>query len=191
MTNKSSSQESGTNTTDKSASQSGNKTENAQTVSFADSNGTDGCIVHIHAVDHTRHECWVLKKQVNKMKRSWNDNKDHQEPKKKFKSNGYNSNKGGNQKSDAGDLHALMEQAKRIKESLEKALKQQETKSEKCKCEENHMTFSGDNAVAQNEKQKHKDENFLSKLDQHSYTDDDLETNLQELKDLEPSEISE
>ena len=151
-TNESSAQKSGTNTTDKSASQSSNKTANAKTVSFTNSNGTDGCIVHIHAVDHTTHECWVLKKQVNKMKQSWNNNKDQQEPKKKFKSNGYNSNKSGNQKSDTGDLHALMEQAERIKESLEKALKQQETKSEKCKHKENCVTFSGDDAVTQDEK---------------------------------------
>ena len=53
-----------------------------------------------------------------------------------------------------------------------------------------HDFFSGDDAVAQDEKQKQKDENFLSKLDQLSYTDDDLETYLQELKDLELGKIS-
>ena len=111
--------------------------------------------------------------------------------KKKSKSNNYNSNKGGNQKGNAGDLHALIEQAKRIKESLEKALKQQETKSRKRKCKENRVTFSEDDAVTQNEKEEHKDKDLLSELDQLSLTDDDLEADLQELEDLEPSKISE
>ena len=85
-----------------------------------------------------------------------------------------------------------MEQAERIKESLEKALKQQETKSGKCKCKENRVTFSGDDAVAQDEKEEHKDEDLLSELDQLSLTDNDLEDlNLQELEDLEPGKISE
>ena len=190
MTNKSSSQESGTNTTDKSASQSGNKTENAQTVSFADSNGTDGCIVHIHAVNCTTHEHRILQKQVNKMKRSWSDNHKWHKSKKKFKSNSHNTNKGRNQKENTGDLYALMEQAKRIRESLEKALKQQETKSRKCKCKKNHVTFSQDNVVAQGEKQTNQDEDLLSKLNQLSLTDDDLKANLQKFKDLEPSKIS-
>ena len=125
------------------------------------------------------------------MKRSWSDNKKQQEPKKKSKSNNYNSNKGGNQKGNAGDLHALMEQAEKIKESLEKALKQQETKSGKCKCQENCMTFSGDDAVAQDEKDKHKNEDLLTELNQLSLTDDDFTADLQELKDLESGEISE
>ena len=113
------------------------------------------------------------------MKRSWSDNKEQQEPKKKSKSNNYNSNKGGNQKGNAGDLRALMEHTKKIKESLEKALKQQETKSRKCKHEENCVTFSGDDAVTQDEKEEHKDEDLLSELNQLSLTDDDLEADLQ------------
>ena len=124
------------------------------------------------------------------MKRSWSDNHEWHKPKKKFKSNSHNTNKDGNQKENTGDLYALMEQAKRIKESLEKALKQQETKSRKHKCEENRVTFSGDDVVTQDEKQTNKEEDLLSKLDQLSLTDDDLEANLQKFEDLQPSEIS-
>ena len=112
---------------------------------------------HIYAVDHTTNECRVLKKQVERMKWSWSDNKDQQESKKRFKSNNSNNQKGRNQKRNAGDLHALIEKAKRIKESLEKALKQQETNCEKCKCEENHVTFSEDNAVIEEETQQNKE----------------------------------
>ena len=75
-TNKSFVQKSGTNTTDKRASQSSKKAANAKIISFANSDGTDGCMVHIHATNHTMHECCVLKKQVNKMKWSWSDNKE-------------------------------------------------------------------------------------------------------------------
>ena len=46
------------------------------------------------------------------------------------------------------------------------------------------MTFSGDDAVAQDEKEKHKDEDLLSELNQLSLTNDDLEADLQELEDL-------
>ena len=44
--------------------------------------------------------------------------------------------------------------------------------------------------VTQDEKDKHKDEDLLTELDQLSLTDDDFTADLQELKDLESSEIS-
>lgn len=109
---------------DEKASQSNNKSANAKIVSFANSKGTDGCMVHIHLMDHTTHECHVLKKHVNKIKWSWSDNNEQQEPKKRFKPNSYNNQKSRNQKGNTGDLHALMEQTEKIKESLEKVLKQ-------------------------------------------------------------------
>ena len=55
--NKSASYKSGTNTTDKKASQFSKKAANSKIVSFANSDGTDRCMVHIHATDHTTHEC--------------------------------------------------------------------------------------------------------------------------------------
>ena len=48
----------------------------------------------------------------------------------RLKSNNSINQKGGNQKGNAGNLHALTEKAERIKESLGKVLKQQETKVE-------------------------------------------------------------
>jgi hypothetical protein len=190
-TNKGTSHKSGTNTADEKANQSSNKTANAKIVSYANSNGADGCMVHIYAVDHTTHECRVLKKQVEKMKRSWSDNKEQNEPKKKFKSNNYNNQKSGNQKGNAGDLHALMEKAERIKESLEKALKQEETNCGKRKREENHVTFSKDDAIVEEETQEVNDDIYLSELDQLSLNDADLEADLNDLEELEPGEISE
>ena len=53
------------------------------------------------------------------------------------------------------------------------------------------MTFSGDDAVIEEEPQEHKDDNFLSELDQLSLNEDDIKANLQELKELEPGELSE
>ena len=68
LANKGISQKSSTNTKEQRAFQSGNKSANAKIVSYANSNGTDGCMIHINAVDHTTHECHILKKQVEKMK---------------------------------------------------------------------------------------------------------------------------
>jgi hypothetical protein len=68
MANKGTSPKNGTNTMDEKASQSNKKSANAKIVSFANSKGTDGCMVHIHLMDHTTHECHVLKKHVNKIK---------------------------------------------------------------------------------------------------------------------------
>ena len=92
----------------------------------------------------------------------------------RFKSNNSNNQKGGNQKGNAGDLHALTEKAERIKESLEKALKQQETNCKKRKREENHVTFSEDDAVVEEETQQNRDDNYLFELDQLSLNDADL-----------------
>ena len=57
LANKGTLQKSSTNTMEERAFQSGNKTTHAKIVSYANSNDTDGCIVYIHAVDHTTHEC--------------------------------------------------------------------------------------------------------------------------------------
>ena len=83
-----------------------------------------------------------------------------------------------------------MEKAKRIKESLEKALKQ-EKNCEKCQYKENHVTFSKDDAVIEEEMHEDKDDNYLFELNQISLNDADLEADLNNLEDLEPGEISE
>jgi phage-related protein len=84
-----------------------------------------------------------------------------------------------------------MEKAERIKESLEKALKQEETNCGKCKREENHVTFSKDDAIVEEETQEVNDDIYLSELDQLSLNDADLEADLNDLEELEPGEISE
>ena len=100
------------------------------------------------------------------MKRSWSDNNEQQEPKQRFKPNKYNNQKSRNQMENTGNLHALIEQTEKIKESLGKALKQQETNCGKRKSEENHVTFSEDNAIIKEKAQEDKNDNFLSELDQ-------------------------
>ena len=79
-----------------------------------------------------------------------------------------------------------MGQLERVKESLEKALKQQQRKLGKCKCEENCMQFAGDNNVAQIDEQDDPDDNFVCELDQLSLSDGDIN----DLEKLKPGELS-
>ena len=118
------------------------------------------------------------------MKWSWSDNNEQQEPKQRFNPNKYNNQKSGNQMENTGDLHTLMEQAEKIKESLEKALKQQETNCRNRKSKENHVTFSEDNAIVKEEAQEDKNNNFFSELDQLLLNEDDLKDYLWKLSDL-------
>jgi hypothetical protein len=101
--------------------------------------------------------------------------------------NNSNNHKGGRQNHNGGDLHTLMGQVERVKESLKKALKQQQTKMGKCKHEENHVQFAGDDDVTLIDKQDDPDDNFICKLDQLSLSDDDIN----DLEKLKPGELSE
>jgi uncharacterized protein YpuA (DUF1002 family) len=47
--------------------------------------------------------------------------------------NNHNNNKGGYQKKNNGDFHTLLDQVERVKDSLERAIQQQETTSGKRK----------------------------------------------------------
>jgi apolipoprotein N-acyltransferase len=66
-----------------------------------------------------------------------------------------------------------------------------ETKSGKRKREENHVIFSENDAVIDEETLEDNNNNFLSELNQLSLNEDDLKADLQELKDIKPGEISE
>ena len=131
-------------------------------------------------------ECHVLQKQVQKMKESWDAQSNQQHSNKHHKTNNSNNHKGGHQNNNGGDLHTLMGQVERVKESLEKVPKQQQTKLGKCKCEGNHVQFTGDDDVAQTDEQNDPDDNFVCKLDQLSLSDGDING----LEKLEPGELS-
>ena len=118
------------NANDKS-SQGGKRKQHDTIVSYEESGGTNGCMIHTTSIDHTTNKCRVLKKQVTKLKQSWDECDKQQQPQKCQKTNNSNTQKGGNPNKSGGDLHTLMEQVKRVKKSLEKALKKQKTKNKK------------------------------------------------------------
>jgi hypothetical protein len=67
------------------------------------------------------------------MKQSWEDRNEKQPPQKRQRTGSPNNNRGGNPNKNGGDLHIIIEQFKKVSESLEKALKQQNTESGKRK----------------------------------------------------------
>jgi hypothetical protein len=156
--------------------------------SYVDSGGTDGCMVHPTAVDHTSNECRVLQKQVQRLKAKWDAQPTQSQSNKRLRTNHSNSQKGGRQNQNGGDLHTLMGQVERVKESLEKALKQQQTKSGKRKHEENRVKFTEDDNVDQSDEANDPDDNFVCELDQLSSLSDG---DIHDLEELEPGQLSE
>jgi hypothetical protein len=130
------------NMNDQSSSGNKRKQYDMTIVSYEESGGKDGCMIHTKAMNHTTNQCCVLKKQVAKMKQSWEDCYLQQLSPKHQKTGNSNSHKGGNPHKNGGDLHVIMEQFKKVSESLEKALKQQNTESGKCKRREKRVNFS-------------------------------------------------
>ena len=122
------------------------------------------------------------------MKESWDAQTNQQHSNKHHKTTNSNNHKGGHQNHNGGDLHTLMGQVERVKESLEKALKQQQTKSGKCKHEENRVQFARDDDVAQINEQNDPDDNFVCELDELSSLSDG---DINDLEELEPGELSE
>jgi hypothetical protein len=140
--------------------------------SYAESNGGDGCCLHANATDHMTGECRVLLAQAKRMRAVW-DAQPRENLVKRQKTNNNNSKQGnGNQrtykKTSNGDFHTLLNQAERIKDSLERAIRQQETSSGKRKTREfederNDEDFS-----------EHQDsDNFVFELDQQSLSDNE------------------
>ena len=89
--------------------------------SYAESNGSDGCALHIKATDHTTGECRVLLGQAKKMRAVW----DAQPKDKKFTRPKiyHNDTHGGNQnKKYNGDFHTLLGKIEQVKDSVQKAL---------------------------------------------------------------------
>jgi hypothetical protein len=61
------------NTNDQSSHGNKRKQYDTTIVSYEESGSKDGCMIHTTSVDHTTNQCHVLKKQVTKMKQSWED----------------------------------------------------------------------------------------------------------------------
>ena len=76
------------------------------------------------------------------------------------------------------------QQVEKTKESLEKALKQQNTESGKRKWREKRVNFSSSNDEDDQVEEVEPDDSFVCELDQLSLSDADLQT-------LEPEETSE
>jgi hypothetical protein len=106
---------------------------------------------------------------------------------KRHKTNNSNNHKEGHHDHNGGDPHTCMGQLERVKESREKALKQQQRKSGKRKCEENRVQFTGDDGITPIDEQDDPDDNFVCKLDQLSLSDGDIN----DLEKLKPGELSE
>jgi NACalpha-BTF3-like transcription factor len=123
------------NTNNQSSSGNKRKTYDTTIVSYEESGGKDGCMIHTKAMNHTTNQCHVLKKQVAKMKQSWEDRQLKQLPQKHQRTGNANNNRGVNPNKNGDDLHVIMEQFKKVSESLEKALKQQNTELGTC-CEQ-------------------------------------------------------
>jgi hypothetical protein len=76
--------------------------------SFKESDGTDGCSLHIWAKDHTTHECHVVKKQIANMRAQW-----EAQPREKRQKNDARNKKPPN-----NDLHTLVQELNKVKEQL-------------------------------------------------------------------------
>jgi hypothetical protein len=88
--------------------------------------------------------------------------------------NNNNNNHGGNQnKKYNGDFHTLLGQIKRVKESVQKALRQQSTTNGKRKvCDEHGVTFEEEENAKENNGNFNPD-NFVCELEQLSISKDD------------------
>jgi hypothetical protein len=122
-----------------------------------------------------------------KMKEKWDAQIDQKQSNKRRKTNNSNNHKEGHRDHNGGDPHTCMEQLERVRESREKALKEQQRKSGKRKREENRVQFAGDDDVAQVGEQDDPDDNFSCELAQPSLSDEDIN----DLEKLKPGELSE
>jgi hypothetical protein len=71
-------------------------------MSFKDSDGNDGCHLHIWATDHTTAECCVIQKQVDNMQAQWDAQPHTNTNNKRQKTNNSKPKQGGN-------LHVLID----------------------------------------------------------------------------------
>jgi hypothetical protein len=134
-------------------------------VSFAESDGKDGCALHNNATDHTTDECHVLLGQAKKMRSIW-EAQPRDKNNTKCQKNDNNSNLV--YKSN-GDFHTLLETLERVKENVNKALRRQHTTTGKRKSRD----LREENIDEENTKNIAND-TFVDEIDQLSVSDDDV-----------------
>ena len=146
-------------------------------VSFKDSNGTDGCRLHIWATDHTTMECRVIQKQIDGMRAQY-------EAQPRNNANKRQKTTHGQPKQD-GDLHVLLDTLNDVKTRLEKEIKQRQMK-----CGKRKAVTLMDNVVIEKEEKsdtQNVNENFSSELEEltlSDVSDGDLDT-LSDLSEIE------
>jgi hypothetical protein len=145
-------------------------------VSYKDSNGSDGCRLHIWATDHTTAECRVIQKQIDGMRAQY-----EAQPRNANKRQKTNNS----QPKQGGDLHVLLDTVNDVKARLEKELKQLQTT-----CGKRKAVSLMDNIVVKKEEKsnsKNITENFSSELEEltlSDVSDGDLD-NLSDLSEIE------
>jgi hypothetical protein len=110
-------------------------------VSFKDSDGSDGCRLHIWATDHTTEECRVIQKQIDGMRAQY-EAQPHNANKRQKNNN--------NQPKSGGDLHVLIATFNDVKDRIEKELKQCSTACGKRKT----VSFAEDVVVEKDDNKK-------------------------------------
>jgi hypothetical protein len=152
-----------------------NKHKRPKIASFKNSDGKDGCALHIWATDHTTAECRVISKQVDNMREQWNA-----QPHNTFKRQKTGNDKYNQQKKN-GDLHTLLDDVNKVRIRLEKELKQSNTACGKRK----KVSFV---ETEEQEKADVKDssDDFHSELEQLTLSDIDVsEGEFEDLSDIE------
>jgi hypothetical protein len=149
-----------------------NKKRKSKHTSYADSDGRDGCALHAYATDHTTTECRVIMSQIGKMRAQWEANPRQQNGNKRQKTNNHDTR---NQSRSNGDLHTLMDKVEKVKESLQKAMKQQQSMHGKRKDRESDkkVSFKPTEESEGEHDQDFNPDSFHLELDQLSISDDD------------------
>jgi hypothetical protein len=97
-----------------------------------------------------------------------------------------NNNKGGYQKNN-GDFHTLLDQVERVKDSLERAIQQQQTTNRKRKSRDEKQEIFDDEQRDEKFLDRLDADTFVCELDQLSISDDDQMTS-QDLCDTKSHE---
>jgi len=143
-------------------------------MSYKDSDGSDGCRLHIWATDHTTAECRVIQKQVDNMRAQWDAQPHNVNNNNRQKTNNKQPKQGG-------DLHVLVDTFNKAKARLEKEIKQRQMACGKRK-QEAYLDIIN----TEEEKADEKDDwSFHSELEQLTLTD----VSDEELEELVLSEI--
>jgi len=139
-------------------------------VSFAESNGKDGCALHNNATDHTTGECCVLLGQAKKMRGMWEAQPRDKNNNKRQKDDNNNTYRGNQNKKYNGDFHTLLEKLEYVKESVNKALRQQQTTTRKRKSRDQRE----ENIAEDNNSIGNPNDTFVDEIDQLSVSEDDV-----------------